>query len=905
MKRLLTLIFGDPNKKLLKSFQAEADKINILESDFEKLSDDELRAKTDEFKSRLENGESLDDIAYEAFAVVREAAKRTLGQRHYDVQLIGGLALHQGKIAEMRTGEGKTLTSTLPVYLNALSGKGVHVVTVNDYLAKRDAVWMGQVFHVLGLTVGIIQHEGGYLYDTDAEESLRQIERKEAYAADITYGTNNQFGFDYLRDNMATDIERCVQRDLNFAIVDEIDSILIDEARTPLIISAPAEGAAELYYKFAGLVKSLKEDEDYNVDEKMRVATFTDEGVHKIEKKLGIDNLYANQGFEMIHHAEQALKAHAIFKLDKDYVVQDGEVKIVDEFTGRIMEGRRYSEGLHQAIEAKEGVDIKNESRTLATITFQNFFKMYDKLSGMTGTAETEAEEFAKIYGLEVVVIPTNKPIAREDAADKIFKSEVGKFKALVQEVKRRQELGQPVLIGTSSIEKNELMDELLTKAGIRHEMLNAKNHEREAQIIAQAGKPGAVTVATNMAGRGVDIKLGGSEATDEEAIKIKELGGLCVFGTERHESRRIDNQLRGRSGRQGDPGFTQFYVSMEDDLMRIFGGERMKSLMNTLGVDEDQAIESKMISGNIEKSQQRVEGHHFDARKRVLDFDEVLNKHRTALYDRRRKMLTADDYDPKAELREMTEHEVERIILFHTGEIAEIDITGDLKEEKVKGDWDPKEITEALQTIVPLPKESIDLVHDEFAQISKNKEILAKQRTTVISDFMKLVDERLAKYKEVLSDESRLQTVMRSIILRNIDNAWVRHLETMRYLRRGIGLRGYGQRDPLVEYNREAFGVFNGMNQDIEHKTVYSAFKILDQAVEAQKAIELAPSILERANVVLSGAAKTMQKKSDDSRTAQKARRAAARLIASRQSGKQGPSAAARAKARKKRKRK
>lgn len=882
MQKFLKKVFGDESAKTLKKLTKEIEQINLLEPEMQTLDDQQLAQKTQIFKDRLEKGETLDDITYEAFAVVREAAKRTLKQRHYDVQLIGGLALHRNKIAEMRTGEGKTLTSTLPIYLNALSGKGVHVVTVNDYLAKRDMVWMGQVFAFLGLSVGCIQQEGGYLYDEsfkadqeDDEERdktgsfivqmdfLRPADRKEAYRADITYGTNNQFGFDYLRDNMATTVDRQVQRELNYAIIDEVDSILIDEARTPLIISAPAEESAELYYKFAGIVKDLKIDEDYNLDEKLRAATFSEDGLMKVEKRLGVDNLYAG-GLEMIHHAEQALKAHALFKIDKDYVVVDGQVKIVDEFTGRILEGRRYSQGLHQAIEAKEGVEIKRESRTLATITFQNYFRMYSKLAGMTGTAETESEEFYQIYGLDVVVVPTNMPIARIDHTDRIYKTEKGKFLSVIDEVKRIHETGQPILIGTASIEKNELVDALLTQADIPHEILNAKNHEREAAIIAQAGRKGAVTVATNMAGRGVDIILGGNPSTKEEQEEIKQLGGLYVIGTERHESRRIDNQLRGRAGRQGDPGTTRFFVSLEDDLMRIFASERVKGMMDTFKIDETIPIESKIISKSIEKAQERVEGHHFDTRKHVLQYDDVLNRHREAIYSQRSKILHEED-DPITNVRDMVEHEVERVVLFHTSEHGSEDVPEEFRRAGVhtdrEGDWDPEEIVESLSTITPLPERIAKRVRETCATISKDQEMLAKQRTEVIEGFMEVVDEKIASLKENVDDD-KLAKTLRTFMLRAIDNLWVEHLETMTYLRRSIGLRGYGQRDPLVEYKKEAFGIFNQLQDSIEREVVYNVFKVSEQMIATQAFMAHAPSILEKAGIVFSGAQKTMVKK-------------------------------------------
>src|SRR3990167_790536 len=649
----LSSIFGDPSKKLLKKYLPLLDQINELEKKYQDWEDEKLRAETNHFKKRLENGESLDGILPEAFAVAREAAKRTIGQRHYDVQLLWGMMLHQGKIAEMRTGEGKTLVATLPAYLNALAGLGVHIITVNDYLAKRDSEWMGQVFSFLGLRVACLQHESAYLFEPNEAEdvtdiltaasewkNLRAVSRKEAYAADILYGTNHEFGFDYLRDNMVPELGMMVQRPLSFAIIDEVDSILIDEARTPLIISAPAEESSETYFTFARLVKKLSEGEDYNIDEKMRAATLTDEGMNKIEKWLGIKNLYEPNAIHLVQHLEQALKAHALFKLDKDYVVKDGEIIIVDEFTGRLMIGRRYSEGLHQAIEAKEGVAVKRESKTLATITLQNFFRLYGKLGGMTGTAVTEAEEFSKIYNLEVAASPTHRPMIRKDLPDLIFKNEQQKFNALVRDITEKHKKGQPVLVGTISIEKNELLSDSLRRAGIPHEVLNAKHHEKEAAIIAQAGRSGAVTVATNMAGRGVDIILGGNPPSSDQAGKIREVGGLHVVGTERHESRRIDNQLRGRGGRQGDPGSSRFYVSLEDDIMRIFGGEQISKLMDFLKVPEEQPLEAGMVSRAIETAQSKVESFYFDQRKSVVDYDDVMNKQREIFYKKRYQVL-------------------------------------------------------------------------------------------------------------------------------------------------------------------------------------------------------------------------------------------------------------------------
>ncbi len=645
----LSKLFGDSNEKALRQLQPIVDSINELEPEFEALDEQELRDKTTEFRGRYLAGETLDDLLPEAFAAVREAAKRALGQRPFDVQLMGGVVLHQGKIAEMKTGEGKTLVATLPSYLNALTGDGVHLVTVNDYLAKRDAGWNGRIFDLLGMTTAAIVggdvvggtsylYDGAYTDERAADERLkhlRTIDRHTAYAADITYGTNNEFGFDYLRDNLATDLAQCVQRRLNYAIVDEVDNILIDEARTPLIISGPAEESPEMYYRFAKAVTRLQVEEDYSVDEKMRAVSLTDEGIHKMEKLLGVENLYAEGNFQLAHHLEQAVKAQVLFKRDRDYIVEDGQVIIIDEFTGRKMIGRRFSEGLHQALEAKENVKIERENVTQATITFQNYFRLYEKLAGMTGTAETEAEEMHKIYRLDVVVIPTNMPMIRDDEPDLVYMSEEAKFRAVVEEVKELHEEGTPVLVGTISIEKSEMLADMLLRAGVPHEVLNAKNHEREALIIEKAGQRGAVTISTNMAGRGTDIKLGEG---------VLELGGLRVIGTERHESRRIDNQLRGRSGRQGDPGSSRFYVSLDDDLMRRVGSDRVKGMLDRLGMQEDDAIENRMVSRSIESAQTKVEGWNFDVRKHVVEYDDVINQQRTVIYADRRRVLEGED---------------------------------------------------------------------------------------------------------------------------------------------------------------------------------------------------------------------------------------------------------------------
>jgi preprotein translocase subunit SecA len=875
----LTKIFGDPNAKVVKEIQPIVEQINSLEPQIAALTIEQLKQKTTEFKDRLAKGETLDDILPEAFAVVRETSKRLTGMRHFDVQLMGGIVLHRGQIAEMHTGEGKTLTATTAVYLNALTGKGVHLVTVNDYLAKRDAVWMGQIYDALGLSIGIIQNQMvSYRYNAtkravdlsegSAEDKERdavgafkveydyldECSRQDVYKCDIVYGTNNEFGFDYLRDNMVQDLSEISQRSRHFAIVDEVDSILIDEARTPLIISAPTQEAADIYYKFAELVERLVENEDYNVDEKLRSSTLTDAGIKKLEGWLGIDNIYAEGGIRTVHHIEQALKAKALFKRDKDYVVEKEEVIIVDEFTGRKMPGRRYSEGLHQAIEAKEHVKIQKESQTMATITFQNFFRMYEKLSGMTGTAVTEAEEFGKIYTLEVVAIPTHRNNVRQDRPDKIFKTHDAKFRAIANQVKELQEKGQPVLIGTVSVEKNELLAMYLEQAGVKYEVLNAKNHEREGEIIAQAGKPGSVTLATNMAGRGVDIILGGNPPTPEDAEKVKTSGGLFVIGTERHESRRIDNQLRGRAGRQGDPGETQFYLSTEDDLMRIFAGDRIKAVMNTLRVPEDMPIEQKSLSKIIESAQKKVEGFHFDTRKHLLEYDDVLNRHREVIYGNRKKILEsfAREKNPVAEtttpeatpetlqdmIFKMIEEEIEQIVSYHTN--VE-DATG----------WDMKEIAQSVVTIFPLTdEEKQHLLGMDNAGEGKLDSVT--KRTAIIEYLMNLAE---SKYEEMIVKKANqpelVLEIEKQILLRSIDTLWIDHLVAIDYLRTGIGLRGYGQRDPLVEYKKETYQMFNELLNAIQKEVVYSIYKV-------SIGIELAPSLMEKANVNYQGAQKT-----------------------------------------------
>ena len=855
----LKKILGDPNKKELKRLEEVAEQVNAIESQFTSLSDEQLQAKTAEFKQRHKDGESLDDLLPEAFATVREAAKRMLGQRHYDVQLMGGAALHQGQIAEMRTGEGKTLTSTLPVYLNAISGKGGHVVTVNDYLAKRDAVWMGQIYHFLGLTIGIIQTQNRtFIYDKDfsgepvvdkevdetgsfdvQDEYLRPANRAEAYQCDITYGTNNEFGFDYLRDNMVSDVSQMTQRPYNYAIIDEIDSILIDEARTPLIISAPAQGNTDEYSSYARLVLQLVKDEDYEIDEKRRATTFSDAGITKMEKLLGMDNIYVEGGVRTVHHIEQALKAHALFEKDKDYVVRDGEVIIVDQFTGRLMPGRRYSEGLHQAIEAKEGVAIQQESQTLGTVTFQNYFRMYPKLSGMTGTAETESEEFYKIYGLNVVVVPTNNPIQRIDHQDLIFKTEAGKWNAVIAEVKARHEKGQPVLIGTISIEKNERLSASLTKAGIPHEMLNAKNHEREAEIVAQAGRKGAVTLATNMAGRGVDIVLGGNPSSQELKDEILGLGGLYVIGTERHDSRRIDNQLRGRAGRQGDPGETQFYVSTDDDLMRIFAGDRMKSMMERLQLPDDMPIQHKLISRSLESAQTKVEGNNFDSRKHLLEYDDVLNRHRENMYTQRRRVVDAAQHG-KEQLSALMAETVESYLR---------DTVHWFVQSPDEKTWDFDGFAKEMHELFG----NSGAFTDSLKPFWETKDSTQEQKRAQITDHV--VEFGLQQYQQVITDAQNapmLENIERTILLRVFDALWVEHLEAMRHMRSGIGLQGYGQRDPLVEYKRRGHELFEHMQQLIKKDVTYSMMHV-------RGVVEQYQGLLARQGVQIQGAAKTM----------------------------------------------
>lgn len=758
MQKMLKQIFGDYHSREVKKLKPILERVNAWEEEVRSWPDEKFKAKTAEFKERVEQGESLEELLPEAFATAREAARRTLGERHYDVQVLGGVILHQGSIAEMRTGEGKTLVGTLPVYLNALTGRGVHVVTVNDYLSRRDAVWMGQVYDLLGLSVGVITQNSSYLYDPEhehldeerdelgsfkvVEDFLRPVDRPESYAADITYGANNEFGFDYLRDNTEYEVSRLRQRDFNFALIDEVDSVLIDEARTPLIISAPGKDSDDLYQTFARIAKQLTPEEDYEVDEKMKAVSMTDQGISRAEKLLGVDNIYTERGIKYVHHLETAVRAKALYEKDTDYVVREEQVVIVDPFTGRLQPGRRWSEGLHQAIEAKEGLKVQRESRTFASVTYQNFFRLYPKVAGMTGTAVSSAEEFMKVYGLNTLAVPTHRPIQRTDLNDQIYQTEQGKFKAIADKVKELNQKKQPILIGTVSIEKNELLSEYLKQVGVKHEVLNAKNHEREGEVIAQAGRLGGVTIATNMAGRGVDIKLGGNPATKEQYEKVKELGGLFVLGTERHEARRIDNQLRGRAGRQGDPGATQFFVSLEDSLMRVFASDTIKKVMGTFKVPEDQPIESRFISRSLEKAQEKIEGFHFDARKQILKFDDVLNTQRIAIYKERRTLLLGSQ-------------------------------------------------EEVLQYL------------DGLLQVATKEEVEAVE----------------VKKKEL--GEGRFIDLARRVILQTIDMFWMEHLEVMDYTRSSVNLRAYGQRDPLVEYRKEGLRLFNEMKETIAEEAV------------------------------------------------------------------------------------
>jgi preprotein translocase subunit SecA len=813
---ILKKLFGTKNEREIKRLWPIVEQINSLEQRIVALTDSQLKDKTEEFRRRLEVGETLDDILPEAFAVVREVSKRVLRMRHFDVQLLGGIVLHNGKISEMKTGEGKTLVATLPVYLNALEGKGVHIVTVNDYLAQRDARWMGPIYNFLGMSVGVIIH------------GLTDEQRQASYNSDITYGTNNEFGFDYLRDNMKYELSQYVQRELNYAIVDEVDSILIDEARTPLIISGPSEESTDKYYKIDKIIPKLQKDTDYTIDEKAKTAIMTEEGNIKVERLLGSGNLYDPSNIELVHHVLQALKAHTLFKRDVDYIVKDGEVIIVDEFTGRLMPGRRWSDGLHQAVEAREGVKIESENQTLATITFQNYFRMYKKLAGMTGTADTEAEEFGKIYNLDVVVIPTNKPMIRADYPDMIYKTEKGKFNAVITEIEELHKKGQPVLVGTISIEKSETLSYLLRKKGIPHSVLNAKYHEKEAEIIAQAGRSGAVTIATNMAGRGTDIVLGGNpeglardflrdkkdyveedykqafqraeDICSKDKEKVLSAEGLHILGTERHEARRIDNQLRGRSGRQGDPGSSRFYLSLEDDLMRIFGSDRISGLMDKLGMDENMPIENRLITKQIENAQKRVEAHNFDIRKHLLEYDDVMNKQRVEIYSFRREILQGEGL--KDRIYSMIEDAVDELLFIYC------------PENKHPEEWDMKGLHDALYGIFSITYQtgsqdkikSIEELRESL--ISVIKEAYDKKEAEIGSDTMRFIEKNM-------------------VFLPVVDTQWKDHLLGMDHLKEGIGLRGYGQRDPLTEYKKEAFEVFAEMTDRISIEVLSRLFKI------------------------------------------------------------------------------
>lgn len=810
LNRILAKIFGTKNEREIRTILPIVEKINGLEASLQNLSDAELKGKTLEFRERLTRGETLDGLLPEAFAVCREAGKRVLGMRHYDVQLIGGVMLHRGRISEMRTGEGKTLVATLPVYLNALAGKGVHVVTVNDYLARRDAEWMGRLYEFLGLTTGIIVHD------------LSDSQRRQNYRCDITYATNNELGFDYLRDNMKFDLKDFVQRELNFAIIDECDSILIDEARTPLIISGPAESSTDKYYLVNEIIPKLEKEKHFTMEEKTKTASLTEDGNAKVEQLLGIENLYDPRHIELLHHIYQALKAHHLYHLDVDYMIKDGEIVIVDEFTGRLMPGRRWSDGLHQAIEAKEGVKVKNENQTLATITFQNFFKLYQKIAGMTGTADTEAVEFKQIYNLDVAVIPTNRSIRRKDLDDVVYKTQRAKFKAITEDIKGRREKGQPVLVGTVSIERSEALSQALRKEGIPHEVLNAKHHSREADIIAQAGRKGAVTIATNMAGRGTDILLGGNpevmtrqiikDETGEEfhkgLLKFKEVcdgekqevlsaGGLYIIGTERHESRRIDNQLRGRAGRQGDPGESRFYLSLEDNLMRIFNGERIQKIMDTLNVPEDEPIMAGMVTRAIEGAQRKVEAHNFDIRKHLLDYDNVMNQQRLAIYSLRKNILEGKD--------------IERTILDMLGNVTSILLDTHIPEDAKPELWDVKGLGVALQ-------HQFGFSMDFETQEPRNLQIINEQ-------VGKRVKEVYDKQKAAMSPF--FEQVQKMVLLQTIDQRWKEHLALIDHLKEGIGLRGYAQKDPLVEYKKEAFAAFENLNNLIQTESVEKILKI------------------------------------------------------------------------------
>ena len=843
------------NASRVAKLQKDIDKINALEPKYAAMSDDELRSLAAGWKEQLrdlddekEEQEELGKILHDVFAATREVTKRSIGKRHFDVQLMGGIILHNGQISEMRTGEGKTQTAVLALVLNSLTGKGAHLVTVNDYLARWHASLMGPVYHALGVSVASIQHQKSFMYDPTYEPEASEVERleaetegfvmdvkhmrpcsrREAYAADITYGTNNEFGFDYLRDNMVPDVASLVQRTLHYAIVDEVDSILIDEARTPLIISAPDMDPTDKYTRFAKLVQSLIEGEDFTGDDKKKSVALTEVGIEKIEKNLGVANIYDEGGIITVHHIEQALRARRHFLLDRDYVIRNGEVVIVDEFTGRLMFGRRYSDGLHQAIEAKEGVQIQQESKTLATITFQNYFRMYHKLSGMTGTAMTEQEEFYKIYGLEVVTVPTNRPMVREDKSDLVYKNEKGKFDAIVKDVTERHRRGQPVLVGTVSIQKNELLAEYLKRAGLEFELLNAKNHEREAHIISQAGRFGAITVATNIAGRGVDILLGGNPVDQDEAAKVRDLGGLHILGTERHESRRIDNQLRGRSGRQGDPGSSQFYVSVEDDLMRLFGGSRLQNMMESLGIPDDQPIEHSLVSRSIEQAQKKIEGLNFDSRKQVLEYDDIMNRQREVIYRKRRSWI-----EPEANLRE----EVLDLVKAEIGSIVKDYFASETAEIK--------SLTNNLNALLPISEADAKKIEELNEQAGDEEFAIVDYVSKVAEDRYAEKERGVAAQAEGVTHKQDDQTLMRQlermVALQNLDTIWMEHLDTMEHLRESVGLRSYGQRDPLVEYKREGYDLFKRALAEIDKGIAYAIYKVgivlQPQLTEVQRA--------------------------------------------------------------------
>ena len=808
--KLFSKIFGD-NEREIKKYLPQVDRINALEPDFEALSDEELRAKTDEFRQRIQDGETVDDLLPEAFAAVRESARRQVGQRPYDVQIIGGIVLHEGKIAELKTGEGKTLTATLPLYLNALQGEGAHLVTVNDYLAKRDAQWYGPVFDALGLTLGVLQHEEAFLFAREKQNDIENMEhltpcsRRDAYYADITYGTNHEFGFDYLRDNMAVTLDGCVQRERHYAIVDEVDNILIDEARTPLIISGPAEDSAAKYQTFARVAPQLTVEEHYTVDEKGRAVLLTEEGVEKLERLLSINNIYAPENYRLTRYMEAALKAQVIYKRDVDYVVKDGEVVIVDDFTGRLMFGRRWSDGLHQAVEAKEGVRIQNESITYATITLQNYFRLYGKLAGMTGTAATEGEEFFKIYKLEVIVIPTHAPMVRDDANDLVYRSERAKFEAVAEEIEELQGEGRPVLVGTVSIEKSEYLSDLLTRKGIDHRVLNAKQHEKEAAIIAQAGRYAGVTIATNMAGRGTDIVLGGKpdarlpEEWQADHDKVVEAGGLQIIGTERHESRRIDNQLRGRAGRQGDPGSSRFYVSFEDDIMRRFAPDWLPGMMARLGMEEDMPIESSWVSRALETAQTKVEGHNFDIRKHVVDYDDVMNTQRDVIYKERRKTLEGADL--KSNILDMVREELTAVVDANTPGNDAVN-------------WDLEALIHEVNSIVRLS--------DEFTP----EALAAMTPDGILDAVIQYANDAYEDKEEELGSEM-MRALERLVMLRSIDSLWVEHLTATDDMRQGIGLQAYGQTDPLVAYKREAHDMYQQLLGNIRNQVTRAIYHV------------------------------------------------------------------------------